>query len=99
MERQGEKVDGDTHHFGDLGGEQHHENLGGEQHHDNLGGDQHLREGDVGDQQEGGSKQVGGLEGNRQTSKNKKMKFSRREPGKKMWQPFRAPWNVMKDLQ
>ena len=60
MERQGEKVDGDTHHLGDLGGEQHHDNLGGEQHHDNLGGDQHLREGDVGDQQDGGGKQVGG---------------------------------------
>ena len=50
MERQGEKVDGDTHHLVDLGGEQHH---------DNLGGDQHLREGDVGDQKDGGGKQVG----------------------------------------
>ena len=56
MERQGEKVVGDTHHLVDLGGEQHH---------DNLGGDQHLREGDVGDQQDGGGKQVGGLEGKR----------------------------------
>ena len=75
MERQGEKVDGDTHHFGDLGGKQYHDNLGGEQHHDNLGGDQHLREGDVGDQQDGGGKQVGGLEGNRQTSENEKYNF------------------------
>ena len=65
MERQGEKVDGDTHHLGDLGGKQHHDNLGGEQHHDSFGGDQHLREGDVGDQQDGGGKQVGGLEGKR----------------------------------
>ena len=84
MEGQGEKVDGDTHHLVDLGGEQHHDNLGGDQHHDNLsgkqhhdnlGGDQHLREGDVGDQKDGGGKQVGGLEGNRQTSKNKKWNF------------------------
>ena len=78
MERQGEKVDGDTQHLVDLGGEQHHDNLGGDQdhdnlggdqhhdnlggdqHHDNLGGDQHLREGDVGDQKDGGGKQVGG---------------------------------------
>ena len=29
------------------------------QHHDNLGGDQHLIEGDVGDQKDGGGKQVG----------------------------------------
>ena len=50
MERQGEKVDGDTHHLVDLAGKQHH---------DNLGGDQHLREGDVGDQKDGGGKQVG----------------------------------------
>ena len=50
MERQGEKVDGDTHQLVDLGGDQHH---------DNLGGDQHLREGDVGDQKDGGGKQVG----------------------------------------
>ena len=69
MERQGEKVDGDTHqlvdlggdqHHDNLGGEQHHDNLGGDQHHDNLGGDQHLREGNVGDLQDGGGKQVGG---------------------------------------
>ena len=29
MERQGEKVVGDTHHLVDLGGKQHHDNLGG----------------------------------------------------------------------